>query len=69
MTTTTADMTMFDQPVSATYRTEHGVTECVAVIGSDLSRRTYPTNMVLIVRPDGSRRLTSETWLSQAVTS
>jgi hypothetical protein len=68
MTNTTADMTMFDQAVAATYRTEGGTTEQVAMIGSDLSRRTYPTNMVLIVRTDGSRRLTSEAWLSQAAT-
>lgn len=65
-TVSTASFTMFDQPQYADYRTETGATERVAMIGSDVSRTVYSTNVVLIRRPDGSERVTTEAWLAVA---
>jgi hypothetical protein len=54
------EMTLLEVPVAATYTDQHGVTEPVRIVGSDLSRSTYPVNMLLIERRDGSRCLTVE---------
>lgn len=63
-TVSTANFTMLDQPHYVDYKTEAGAIERVAMIGTDVSRSVYSANAVLIKRPDGTERITTEAYLA-----
>lgn len=66
-TVSTASFTMFDQPLHVNYRAEDGAIERVAMLGSDVSRTVFTTNVVLIERPDGSKLVVAEGRLAGSV--
>lgn len=68
-TVSTASFTMLTQPLYVYYQPEDGAIERVQMIGSDVSRAVFATNVALIVRPDGSELVTAEGRLATAVTS